>query len=620
MSCDRSEYSYAGVLDITVKTTGCYADPISSRGKALQIIRAISLIFIPLVGMATFAAIMLSSAMTSDAEMDDVRRQITRAQDIGDFIHALQLERADVVLAIQMKNTSFLNASFERTNQESRLLRHWPYCDLVTSDSLLAQLGDHRSHMFNSSVSSFTEIAFYSNLSSCFLSHLIGAITHMSSGQFWQDIVAYKMLIRAKENMGLVLAFGIVFFENGTLSDEDYNLLHKNDALAFDHIETYKQYSDNFFPDNNSVLEAVNKFRQDYQTNWFPNPSNRKGSEFYGVMHQYLEILANTKRTLKERILFKVEQRVEKVKLNLIMASMACVLVFILAPVLFSLTHRLTTSIQNYAREAFRKSHLLKIEKQRADDLLYQMMPKSVAQQLKMNKAVNAEYFENVTVYFSDIVGFTTLSASCSPLQVVEFLNKLYHFFDGCLDLYDVYKVETIGDAYMVVSGLPQRNGIKHVSEVALMAVELLLGVTDFQIPHLQDRRLQLRIGIHTGSVVAGVVGTKMPRYCLFGDTVNTASRMESNGLPQTIHISKETKCYLDDIGGFTTKSRGFINVKGKGEMETFVLSGTTRPVPRSRRQSGLVLPDVAKDNPVMIDVSSLGYQGEDNRIFEQSE
>ncbi|XP_067169495.1 atrial natriuretic peptide receptor 1 isoform X1 [Apteryx mantelli] len=213
-------------------------------------------------------------------------------------------------------------------------------------------------------------------------------------------------------------------------------------------------------------------------------------------------------------------------------------------------------------------------EKRKAEALLYQILPHSVAEQLKRGETVQAEAFESVTIYFSDIVGFTALSAESTPMQVVTLLNDLYTCFDAIIDNFDVYKVETIGDAYMVVSGLPVRNGKLHAREVARMSLALLDAVRSFKIRHRPQQQLKLRIGVHTGPVCAGVVGLKMPRYCLFGDTVNTASRMESNGEALKIHISAVTKAVLEEFGCFELELRGDVEMKGKGKVRTYWLLG----------------------------------------------
>ncbi|KAK7480851.1 hypothetical protein BaRGS_00027937 [Batillaria attramentaria] len=152
-------------------------------------------------------------------------------------------------------------------------------------------------------------------------------------------------------------------------------------------------------------------------------------------------------------------------------------------------------------------------------------------------------------------------------MQVVELLNNLYSTFDSRIDTYDVYKVETIGDAYMVASGVPNRNGNRHAEEIATMSIDLLSAVKQVPKPEHVKGHLQ-------ECVLAGVVGLKMPRYCLFGDTVNTASRMESTSLPMKIHISKATKELLDITDNYKTESRGAVEIKGKGRMETFWLEG----------------------------------------------
>ncbi|XP_035828441.1 atrial natriuretic peptide receptor 1 [Aplysia californica] len=192
-------------------------------------------------------------------------------------------------------------------------------------------------------------------------------------------------------------------------------------------------------------------------------------------------------------------------------------------------------------------------------------VPRSVAGQLIRGESVMAETYESVTIYFSDICGFTALSAESTAMQVVDLLNDLYTAFDTIVGRFDVYKVETIGDAYMVVSGLPVRNGVLHAREIARMSLALLKAIHNIKVRHKPDYQLKLRIGIHSGSVCAGVVGLKMPRYCLFGDTVNTSSRMESNGEPLKIHVTNPI--YLSLLGP-----------QGKGKVTTYWLQGEEAP------------------------------------------
>ncbi|KAL7071222.1 hypothetical protein ACQ4LE_009440 [Meloidogyne hapla] len=238
----------------------------------------------------------------------------------------------------------------------------------------------------------------------------------------------------------------------------------------------------------------------------------------------------------------------------------------------FGMLEQYASSLEQEVEERTRE---LVEEKRKSDILLYRMLPKQVAEKLKLGEYVEPEQFIAATIFFSDVVSFTTLASKCTPLQVVNLLNGLYTSFDGIIDTHDVYKVETIGDGYLVCSGIPRRNGNDHAKAIAELSFAFLRTVSTFRIDHLPNERVNLRIGIHTGPAVAGVVGLAMPRYCLFGDTVNTASRMESNGRPGRIHISTTTNHYLTTIiGGYVTEPRGEVIIKGKGVMETFWLLG----------------------------------------------
>ncbi|XP_067879692.1 retinal guanylyl cyclase 2-like [Heterodontus francisci] len=240
-----------------------------------------------------------------------------------------------------------------------------------------------------------------------------------------------------------------------------------------------------------------------------------------------------------------------------------------------------SSNLEDLIRE---RTEELEIEKQKTDRLLTQMLPPSVAQALKTGVPVEPEHFEQVSIYFSDIVGFTTISAMSDPIEVVDLLNDLYTLFDAIIGSHDVYKVETIGDAYMVASGLPTRNGNRHAAEISNMSLDILSSIGTFKMRHMPDVSVRIRIGLHSGPCVAGVVGLTMPRYCLFGDTVNTASRMESTGLPYRIHLNQSTVNILMNLNlGYKIDRRGKTELKGKGVEDTFWLvgrEGFNKPLP----------------------------------------
>ena len=208
-------------------------------------------------------------------------------------------------------------------------------------------------------------------------------------------------------------------------------------------------------------------------------------------------------------------------------------------------------------------------------DLIHQVFPKHIAKALLEGRKAEPDRAEMATMFFSDIVGFTTISSKISPDQVSDMLDRLYIKFDALSVKHDVFKIETIGDAYVGVCNLVKDQGSDHAKRVAEFASDTINAAAD--TPILCDDpsmgTVRIRVGVHCGPLVARVVGTRNPRYCVFGDTVNTAARMESNSLPMMIHCSDRAAQVLKQQDpGIPLISRGTIPIKGKGEMETYFL------------------------------------------------
>ncbi len=220
-------------------------------------------------------------------------------------------------------------------------------------------------------------------------------------------------------------------------------------------------------------------------------------------------------------------------------------------------------------QERQRAEKAIRWEQKKAEQLLLNILPKPIAEALKEQNGTIAQGFEEVTILFADIVGFTPIAAQISPAEVVALLNQVFSSFDNLCDQFGLEKIKTIGDSYMVAAGLPLPRP-DHAEAIAEMALAMQKAIPTLGDP--QYRPLSLRIGINSGSVVAGVIGTKKFIYDLWGDAVNVASRMESQGLAGCIQVTEATYLKLRDR--YWLEERGTIAVKGRGTMRTYLLLG----------------------------------------------
>lgn len=220
-----------------------------------------------------------------------------------------------------------------------------------------------------------------------------------------------------------------------------------------------------------------------------------------------------------------------------------------------------------FSRAVDETENRLQVQYDRAERLLRNILPESVAERLKEKEQLIADGFAQSSILFADLQNFTEFSGSTTPKNLVYMLNELFSSFDDLLEQHGVEKIKTIGDAYMVASGLPKESG-RHAEQILNYALAMLAAVNDFN--KKQGLDFSIRIGVNSGPVIAGVVGKKKYSYDLWGDTVNVASRMETSGAPGEIHLSENTYRLIKDK--YNVIKREPLQIKGKGLMQTYFL------------------------------------------------
>ncbi|KAI4486945.1 hypothetical protein M0802_012202 [Mischocyttarus mexicanus] len=597
--------------DVSAKTNrkkSCWAratDPASRRGRRIQLLQMLVLPFIPILALIVQTANTLHDILIYRQEVSDIETQVTIATDLGKVVTRMQLERSEVAFFIYTNGNTLrsnLTQRFAITDQALHNMTTWPLVsvprdesktqtyDVVSKEAFQARLEDFREEkrthtvMFecfrqkiSSEESSITEVmTWYTSVNAAMLDHLTNQIKETDNSGVWRYLIAFKNLLRSIESLGIASVYGINYFGRGILLKDNYVSYVRHEALGRDLLNgslTYVPSLKHFYIELTRTMPDYGRIksrRDEILQNQKRERSIEDAIAYFDSMATYVDELRKLQRELRHMIRDYVNSTLQDASNKEVAGIAIVVLVLIVSPIIIILVRNAVATIQ-----------------------------------------VPAEYYEAVTVYFSDIVGFTEIAAENTPLEVVTFLNSIYKLFDARIECYDVYKVETIGDSYMVASGLPVRNGDKHVSEIATMALDLLAASSVFQVPKRPGERLQIRSGAHTGPVVAGIVGSKMPRYCLFGDTVNTASRMESTGEALRIHISLEMKKALDAVGGFKIEHRGLVDVKGKGLMDTYWLECKDGGIARAAE---LDLPSFFED-PNLIDHLKKPSQGRKNRL-----
>uniref|UniRef100_A0A914WJR5 Guanylate cyclase domain-containing protein n=1 Tax=Plectus sambesii TaxID=2011161 RepID=A0A914WJR5_9BILA len=496
-----------------------------TRDKLISAVRLVAISTPPILIVLILSAMIIIQVQSELSSSYAIRRSLAAGKEMNRLVGALQRERGMTCVFLEGRRTSSINGTdgVEETMKQFRTETDtilfsisseiWEGIErfgteFVTQRSFHISLTGHRRAVYESINDCFTSLEFYTERINAFIQQTEQLLYGSPDGQFWGKVEAYRMLLHAGDLIGIKRATGGSFFAVGYFNWEMYRY-YTEVAGAIDRyliitggasldvsqfmaeLATYKARE---VIDNLKIME-----KEIFANKTDPNAVDRK-LQWFGNMTEYMSLMiVKMDDYITEKLQNVLDENIAAKNARFIMALLAVGVALIVCPtvtIFFGVeSFRMNKKIRQKVSE-------LGHEKQKTDLLLCQMLPRSIVRELKLGQPVVPRTYSSVTVFFSDIVGFTTLSSKSDPIQIVNLLNKLYSSMDTVLDRYSCYKVETIGDAYMVVSGAPKTNNADHSNEVCTMALDTLREIGDLRIPHCQTETLLMRIGIHTGKAI----------------------------------------------------------------------------------------------------------------------